>query len=70
MKLEQEAFEGELKKLRQIYKILQSTGYFICGEIGKKDSNNLPDRIMVCPAYGLDWFVVYEKTNNTGGPEW
>jgi len=37
--------------------------YFICGESGEKDSNGLPDRIHVCPAYGADFrcTTVYSK---------
>ena len=44
--------------------------YFICGELGAKDNNNMPDKLMVCPAYGLDFFYVYEYTGETAGPEW
>ena len=44
--------------------------YFICGEGGEKDSNNLPQQIHICPAYGCDWFQIYEKTDKTFGPEW
>ena len=44
--------------------------YFICGELGAKDNNNMPDKLMVCPAYGLDFFYVYEYTGETAGTEW
>ena len=44
--------------------------YFICGEGGTKDTNNLPEKLFVCPAYGCDWFQIYERTDNTAGPEW
>jgi len=88
MNLEVEAYEGELKKLREevaTYKngyeaamrIIKSTYaekfgdvYFICGEGGAKDQNNLPERIHICPAYGVDWFQIYERTDKTAGPEW
>jgi hypothetical protein len=77
MSLEVEAFEGELKALRRIYKSyihimaphIPDT-YFICGELGAKDNNNMPDKLMVCPAYGLDFFYVYEYTGETAGSEW
>ena len=74
--------EAELKSLREkvaLYDkiflhsfVADKVGnvYFICGEGGKKDKNNLPDRIHVCPAYGVDWFQVYKKTDVTSGPEW
>lgn len=35
--------------------------YFICGEGGEKDSLGLPDRILVCPAFGADITVIYKK---------
>ena len=77
MNLEVEAFEGELKALRKIYKSYKHImaehipdTYFISGEHGAKDINGLPDSIQICPAYGCDWFQVYEKTDKTWGPEW
>lgn len=78
MNLELEAYEGELAKLRKLYAMLkhevlaEKLGdiYFICGEGGQKDSNGLPDKIHVCPAYGCDWFQIYEKTDKTFGPEY
>jgi len=48
----------------------KSNIYFICGEGGEKDKNNLPDKIFICPAYGVDWFEIYERTNKTVGPEY
>lgn len=78
MNLELEAYEGELKILRKYYKLIKHTAwaekfggiYFICGEGGEKDKNNLPKQIHICPAYGVDWFQVYERTDKTFGPEW
>ena len=78
MNLELEAYEGELKLLRKVYEIVRHTDlaekigniYFICGEGGQKDQNNLPERIHICPAYGCDWFQIYERTDKTFGPEW
>lgn len=82
MNLETEAYEGELKALREklaLYdKIFLHTFiadkrgdiYFICGEGGEKDHNNLPKRIHVCPAYGVDWFQIYERTEKSFGPEY
>lgn len=74
MNLEMEAYEGELKKLRKINALIkhqvlaERVGdiYFICGEAGEKDDNNLPERIFICPAYGCDWFQVYDRTEITG----
>ena len=78
MNLELEAYEGELTKLRKLYAMLkhevlaEKLGdiYFICGEGGEKDKNGLPDKIHICPAYGCDWFQIYERTDKTFGPEW
>lgn len=44
--------------------------YFICGEGGSKDENGLPEKLFLSPAYGVDWFQVYERTNVTAGSEW
>ena len=76
--LEKEAYEGELEMLRKCFKLVKHTGlaekmgniYFICGEGGQRDKNNLPERIHICPAYGVDWFQVYEKTQSAIGPEY
>lgn len=78
MNLELEAYEGELTKLRRLEQIIkheilaEKLGdiYFICGETGAKDTNGLPENILVCPAYGADWFQIYKKTEQTHGTEW
>ena len=44
--------------------------YFICGEGGSKDTNGLPEKLYLSPAYGCDWFQVYEPTDVTAGSEW
>jgi len=76
--LQLEAFEGELEQLRKVKSLIKHTVlaekmgdiYFICGEGGEKDSNGLPDSILICPAYGVDWFQVYKKTERSHGPEY
>jgi len=78
MNLELEAYEGELRELRKIKAIIKHTVlaeklgdiYFICGEGGSKNDNGLPQQILICPAYGVDWFQVYERTDKSHGPEW
>jgi hypothetical protein len=78
MNLELEEYEGELRELRKLKSLIKhdiladklGNIYFICGEGGEKDKNNLPDRIHICPAYGVDWFQIYEKTDKTWGPEY
>lgn len=78
MNLELEAYVGELRQLRKLHEMVKHLDlaeklgdiYFICGEGGEKDKNNLPKQIHICPAYGCDWFQVYERTDKTFGPEW
>jgi len=49
----------------------EKTGvFFICGEAGEKDSMGLPEKIMVCPAYGLDGFASYKKDRDYTAPGW
>lgn len=76
--MEMEAYEGELKDLRKLRSLIKheilaeklGDVYFICGEGGEKDKNNLPEQIHICPSYGCDWFYVYERTDKTWGPQW
>lgn len=35
--------------------------YFITGEAGNQDENGLPERIIVCAAFGSDITAVYER---------
>jgi hypothetical protein len=44
--------------------------YFICGEAGERDINGLPEKILVVPAYGVDWNMTYQRTDKVFGPEW
>lgn len=75
MNLEVEQYEGELRELRKLKSLIRhevlaeklGDRYFICGESGNKDNNNLPEKILICPAYGVAWFQVYEKTDIIGG---
>ena len=75
MNLELEAYEGELEKLRRAHTMVRHLSaeklegvFFICGEAGAKDDMGLPEKIMICPAYGLDGFAVYTKTSNYTAP--
>lgn len=44
--------------------------YFIYGELGSKDQNGMPEKIMVVPAYGVDFSYIYTREEKTTGPEW
>ena len=77
MNLELGAYEGELEKLRRVHTMVRHLSaeklegvFFICGEGGEKDAMGLPEKIMVCPAYGLDGFAIYTKTSNYSAPEY
>lgn len=43
---------------------------FISGTLGEKDQNNMPEKLLVVPAYGVDFSYIYEYTGKTTGPEW
>jgi len=43
---------------------------FISGVLGERDMNNMPEKLLVVPAYGVDFAYIYERTNKTTGPEW
>lgn len=70
----------EVKRLRDLCskqgRILQaafpekSGHFFICGESGERDTMGLPDRVFICPAYGLDGFAVYGKERDYNAPGW
>jgi hypothetical protein len=68
--------EAKVKLLEKVEMYLKTSypdksgSYFICGEGGVKDNNGLPERLHVCPAYGVDWMQIYTRTERTTGPEW
>lgn len=78
MNLEIEAYEGELRELRKLKSLInhevlvEKLGniFFICGQGGEVDRNNLPEQVHICPAYGVDWFQVYQRTDKSFGPEY
>ena len=43
---------------------------FISDVLGKRDMNNMPEKLLVVPAYGVDFSYIYEYTGKTTGPEW
>jgi len=48
----------------------KSGAFFICGEAGEKDTSGLPDKVFICPTYGLDGFQVYKKDGKYRMPGW
>jgi len=71
----------EIKRLRKIRNV-QATilrrlspdkfpdTYFIHASLGERDENGMPKKLLVCPAYGVDFSYVYEYNGKTVGPEW
>lgn len=55
------------KIIHRIYADKFPNTWFPCGEHGEKDQNGLPKYIEICPAYGVDWSHVYERTDRTIG---
>jgi len=43
---------------------------FIHAKLGERDFNGMPEKLMVVPAYGVDFSYVYQRTDKTTGPEW
>jgi hypothetical protein len=63
----------KVKKYETIIKhaVSEKTGvFFICGVGGEKDSMGLPEKILVCPAHGLDGFASYKKDRDYSAPGW
>ena len=51
--------------LRRVFAEQLPDTWFVAGEHGEKDTNGLPKYIEVCPAYGVGWTQVYEKTDRS-----
>jgi hypothetical protein len=41
--------------------------YFLSGGYGDTDTNELPQYVQICPAYGCSWSQVYERTDRAVG---
>jgi hypothetical protein len=65
-----DAYDAAMRIVKSTYAEKFPNTYFICGELGIKDLNNMPEKLMVCPAYGVDFSYIYERTKKTTGPEW
>jgi hypothetical protein len=63
-------YDAAMRIIRSTYPDKFPDNYFISGESGEKDENGLPKQIHICPAYGVDWFMLYERRDITWGPEY
>jgi hypothetical protein len=43
---------------------------FLCGVGGERDDMGLPERIHICPTYGLAGTATYTKTTDYNEPGW
>ena len=64
-----DVFESHNKILTHLFPEECGT-YFICGESIDKDTVGLPEKIFVCPSYGMQGMAVYTKTQDYKEPEW
>jgi len=62
--------DKQARIIQQAYPEYCPDVYFITGHAGNEDSNGMPEEIYVCPSYGVDWIMVYKRTDKTSGPEW
>jgi hypothetical protein len=62
--------ERLLKFVQHVFAVQVTGTYFICGESGEKDSNDLPENIFVCPEYGCKWAAVYSKGDKVPMSKW
>lgn len=66
--------QGIINVMKRIYKHLNPETYhgvyFIHGSLGTYDQNGMPEKLLVVPAYGVDFSYVYERTEKTIGSEW
>jgi len=71
---EVERLQDIVTRMSRIYKHLNAENhpgvYFIHGSLGSYDDNGMPEKLLVVPAYGVDFSYIYERTDKTTGPEW
>jgi len=59
-----ELYERERERFRHAKP--EITGeYFLAGGYGETEDNMLPQFVRICPAYGVGWEQIYEKTERT-----
>ena len=44
--------------------------YFIHSGLGETDTNGMPEKLVVVPAFGVDFSYIYQYTGKTTGQEW
>lgn len=56
--------------LRRLNPDMYPDTYFIHAALGEQDMNGMPEKLLVVPAYGVDFSYVYVRQDKTVGPEW
>ena len=59
-----ETYKRERERFKHNYPEITGA-YFLTGGQGDVDSNQLPEYVRICPAYGCAWEQVYVKTERT-----
>lgn len=59
-----ELYERERERFKHSYPEMTGS-YFLTGGHGDIDSNQLPEYVRICPAYGCAWEQVYVRTDKT-----
>jgi hypothetical protein len=54
-----------IEELKRLYGVERP---FICGEVGSRGDDNMPEYFLVCPAYGADGFAMYKKHKDYSAP--
>lgn len=77
MKLELEAYPGELKELRNAMETLKPflheyfhNQYFLDGSSGKEGKEGLPERLHVRPRYNHQTCMIYSLTEEESPASW
>ena len=58
-----------IKTLLYDHPNLQQSFPFICGFVGEKDPNGMPEHVLISPAYGSDIVYRYKKEDSSAA-EW
>jgi len=66
----QEKCDKQATILRRLTPDKYTNLLFIHSTLGDRDQNNMPQKLLVVPAYGVDFSYIYERTEKTTGPEW
>jgi len=56
-----------VEELKRLYGVDRP---FICGEVGGKGHDHMPEFVLVCPSYGADGFAMYKKHKNYTTPNY